>query len=95
LSTELEEDFSNQEELDFYSELIITAENSKIINAAYQAIYPETTLMITTRGKTSIEIKNDYTLVLKFFAADFISLRAMIGSYLRWVEAAISAIMTK
>ncbi|MBN1328022.1 MAG: hypothetical protein JXA54_00990 [Candidatus Heimdallarchaeota archaeon] len=95
MSIELEDDFSNDEELNFYSELTIFSDDSKIINAAYQAILPETIIVITPRGKTSIEMKNDSTLMLKFFAADFISLRAMIGSYLRWIDAALSTIMTK
>jgi len=95
LSLDLEEESSNEEELNFYSELIITTINTKILDAVYEAIYPETTVVISSRGRTSIEIQDTNKLILKFFATDFISLRAMIGSYLRWVDAAISSILTK
>ncbi len=78
--------------MEFTSELIIQTENSREIKAVYQALKPETTVMITPRGKTDIKMKDKNTLVMYFFAADFISLRAMISSYIRWIETAFSSI---
>jgi len=78
--------------MEFTSELVIRSENSEEINAVYQSLKPETTVMITPRGKTDIKMKDKYTLVMYFFAADFISLRAMISSYIRWIETAFSSI---
>ena len=88
---------TNNESIDknsmkFSSKLIINSADEKAINAAYNAIKPETTVMITPRGKAEIKIKDKNTLVMEFYASDFISLRAMLGSYLRWIETGISSI---
>ncbi|NHJ32647.1 MAG: hypothetical protein FK732_07285 [Asgard group archaeon] len=78
--------------MEFTSELILKSENIEEIKAVYDALKPETTVMITPRGKAEIKIQDERTLVLNFFAVDFISLRAMISSYIRWVETAFSSI---
>ncbi|MBK5113782.1 MAG: hypothetical protein KGD59_00140 [Candidatus Heimdallarchaeota archaeon] len=78
--------------MEFTSELIIQSESSEEIAAVYNALKPETSVMINPRGKTDIKIKDKNTLVMSFFAVDFISLRAMISSYLRWIETAFSSI---
>lgn len=80
------------ESMEFTSELIIKSDNPDEIKAVYNALKPETTVMISSRGKTNIKIQNEKTLIMYFFAADFISLRAMISSYLRWIETAFSSI---
>jgi tRNA threonylcarbamoyladenosine modification (KEOPS) complex Pcc1 subunit len=77
---------SDNSQTDFYSELIIKAVDPKKIIAAYEAIKPETSVIISQRGKTNIFLLDDETLKMEFFAADFVSLRAMLGSYLRWLE---------
>ena len=80
--------------MEFTSELIIKSENPEEILAAYNALKPETKVMITSRGKADIKIKDEKTLNMYFYAADFISLRAMISSYLRWIDTAFSSIRT-
>jgi tRNA threonylcarbamoyladenosine modification (KEOPS) complex Pcc1 subunit len=77
---------------DFYSELFIESANSKLIAAAFEAIKPETEVIITQRGKTSISIVSENELKMEFIADDFVSLRAMLGSYLRWLETVFSSI---
>lgn len=72
--------------MDFTSSLKIKCSDSKKITAAYNAIKPETIVMITQRGKTEILLKNEHTIIMNFYAADFISLRAILSSYLRWFE---------
>ena len=78
--------------MNFYSELIVKSSQPNELKAAYDAIKPETSIIITTRGKCDIEIINEQTLKMKFFATDFISLRAMLGSYIRWLDAALNSI---
>lgn len=87
-----EETLNIPESMEFTSELIIKSENPDEIKAVYNALKPETTVMISPRGKTDIKIQDEKTLIMYFFAADFISLRAMISSYLRWIETAFSSI---
>ncbi|MHA1220963.1 MAG: KEOPS complex subunit Pcc1 [Candidatus Heimdallarchaeota archaeon] len=72
--------------------MTISTENPKAILAAYHAIQPETMVMITQRGKAAVEMTDDQTLIMKFHATDFISLRAMLGSYIRWLDVAFSSI---
>ena len=76
----------------FSSKLIIKSSDENAIDAAYNAIKPETTVMITPRGKAEIKIKDKNTIIMEFYATDFISLRAMLGSYLRWIETGITSI---
>ena len=78
--------------MEFTSELIIKTENQDEIKAFNKARKPEKNVMISPRGKTDIKIQDEKTLIMYFFAADFISLRAMISSYLRWIETAFSSI---
>lgn len=82
----------NSNSLNFTSKLVIKSADENVIDAAYKAVKPETTVVITTRGKAEIEIKNKNTLIMRFYAVDFISLRALLSSYLRWIETGISAI---
>jgi tRNA threonylcarbamoyladenosine modification (KEOPS) complex Pcc1 subunit len=77
---------------DFTSELTLKSSDSKKIFAAYNAIKPETSVIISQRGKTEIFMENEFTIKMKFYSADFISLRAMLGSYLRWLEVAFSSL---
>ncbi len=78
--------------MQFSSKLVIKSIDERAIEAAYRAIKPETTVMLTPRGKAEIIIKDKNTLIMEFYASDFISLRAMLGSYLRWIETGISSI---
>jgi tRNA threonylcarbamoyladenosine modification (KEOPS) complex Pcc1 subunit len=63
-----------------------------LIEAIYQAIHPETQVNISERGKTTIRKISETTIQLSFFAKDFVSLRAMIGSFLRWIDTAEQSI---
>ncbi|NHJ85268.1 MAG: hypothetical protein FK734_07385 [Asgard group archaeon] len=88
-------DNSNNEEqfeMNYTARLEITANNPSDITALYEAILPETTVVISSRGKTIIEMKSDTCLELVFLAADFVSLRAMINSYIRWLDAGYNSI---
>ncbi|NHJ46738.1 MAG: hypothetical protein FK733_03010 [Asgard group archaeon] len=84
---------SEKSQSDFYSELIIKAVDPKKIIAAYEAIKPETSVIITQRGKTNIYLLDDETLKMEFYATDFVSLRAMLGSYLRWLETVFDSLI--
>ena len=87
------EEILNENSLkDFTSELIIKSSDSKKIKAAYKAIKPETSVIISQRGKTEIILENEFTIKMKFYSNDFISLRAMLGSYLRWLEVAFGSL---
>ncbi|MHA1558078.1 MAG: KEOPS complex subunit Pcc1 [Candidatus Heimdallarchaeota archaeon] len=77
---------TNKHSFDFTTELVIKSLSSKEITAIHSAIYPETQVEISTRGKAEI------TIGMVFSAIDFISLRAMVSSYLRWIDAAISSL---
>lgn len=83
---------TNNHSFDFTSELIIKSLSNKEITAIHSAIYPETTVEISSRGKAEIFIEGDNCLRMVFSAIDFISLRAMVSSYLRWIDAAISSL---
>ncbi len=83
---------TNKHSFDFTSELVIKSLSSKEITAIHSAIYPETQVEISTRGKAEITIEDDNCLRMVFSAIDFISLRAMVSSYLRWIDAAISSL---
>ena len=48
--------------MEFTSELIIKSENPDEIKAVYNALKPETTVMISLRGKTDIKIQDEKTL---------------------------------
>jgi len=77
----------------FKAELIATSSrNNRQIFSAYYAIKPETSVELSERGTVIIELLKDQTLVLTFFAQDFISLRAMVCSYIRWLNAAIETV---
>ncbi len=83
---------TNKHSFDFTSELVIKSLSNKEITAIHSAIYPETTVEISSRGKAEIFIEEDNCLRMVFSAIDFISLRAMVSSYLRWIDAAISSL---
>ncbi len=82
----------NNHSFSFISELVIKSLSNKEITAIYSAIYPETTVEISSRGKAEIFIEDGICLRMVFSAIDFISLRAMVSSYLRWIDAAISSL---
>lgn len=82
----------DDDNMDFYSELTLKSSQPDKLKAAFDAIKPETTVIITSRGKCDIEIIDEETLKMYFYATDFISLRAMLGSYLRWLDAALETI---
>ena len=71
---------------------MIKSLSEKEIKAIHSAIHPETTVEINARGRAEICIHEDNQLRVVFEAIDFISLRAMISSYLRWIDAAISSL---
>lgn len=83
---------ANTNSFDFTSELIIKSLSNKEMKAIHSAIYPETTVEISTRGKAEIFIEEENYLRMVFSAIDFISLRAMVSSYLRWIDASISSL---
>ena len=85
-------ELSDLKSLKFTSELSLKATSSKKIKAIYSAIQPETKVLITPRSNVEISLKNQKTIELKFFASDFVSLRAILASYLYWLDAIISSL---
>jgi tRNA threonylcarbamoyladenosine modification (KEOPS) complex Pcc1 subunit len=85
---------SKEDSLDFpfTANLLISSANKQEIKAVFDAIYPETKVDINQRGKAKIEKIGHEQLRMIFLAQDFISLRAMMSSYLRWIEAAFSSL---
>ena len=83
---------NNQQKFQFTSELILNSPNKKEIESIFLAIKPETSVEINERGNAVITRFDENTVKMNFFAVDFISLRAMISSYLRWIEAITSTI---
>ncbi|NHJ03625.1 MAG: hypothetical protein EAX90_02300 [Candidatus Heimdallarchaeota archaeon] len=90
---EFQEKNANSEvSFEFKSELILKSLTKREALAIYKAIKPETEVEISSRGKTEIILDDDNFIRMIFSAADFISLRAMLGSYLRWIEAVLSSL---
>jgi tRNA threonylcarbamoyladenosine modification (KEOPS) complex Pcc1 subunit len=79
-------------EFPFTAKLVISSSNKQEIKAVFDAIFPETTVEINQRGKAEIKKIDEENFSMEFSATDFISLRAMMSSYLRWIEAALSSI---
>ncbi|MHA1244565.1 MAG: KEOPS complex subunit Pcc1 [Candidatus Heimdallarchaeota archaeon] len=79
-------------EFPFTANLVISSVNKQEIKAVFDAIFPETKVEINQRGKAEIIKIDDENFRMVFSATDFISLRAMMSSYLRWIEAALSSI---
>lgn len=77
---------------EFTSELVLKSLSENEAQAIFNAIKPETEVEINERGKAEIILENGKNIKMKFSAIDFISLRAMLGSYLRWIEAVLSSI---
>ena len=76
----------------FTSELFLKTLTKEEAEAIFDAIKPETEVEINERGKAEIFLENENQIKMIFSAVDFISLRAMLGSYLRWIEAVLSSI---
>ncbi|MFW9922734.1 MAG: KEOPS complex subunit Pcc1 [Candidatus Thorarchaeota archaeon] len=76
----------------FLAELLIRNLSQKELTAIYTALKPETTVDINDRARANIKIEDDNHLRLIFTAEDFISLRAILGSYLRWIDATINTV---
>ena len=83
---------TNKNSFNFKSELVIKSLMKNEIEAIHSAIHPETTVEINSRGRAEISVEENNQLRMVFEAIDFISLRAMISSYLRWIDAAISSL---
>ncbi|MHA1125533.1 MAG: KEOPS complex subunit Pcc1 [Candidatus Heimdallarchaeota archaeon] len=83
---------NNSSEFPFTANLVITSSNKQEIKAIFNAIFPETTVEINQRGKAEIQKIDEENFNMVFSATDFISLRAMMSSYLRWIEAAVSSL---
>ena len=79
-------------EFPFTANLVISSSNKQEIKAVFEAIFPETKVEINQRGKAEIIKIDNENFRMEFSASDFISLRAMMSSYLRWIEAAVSSI---
>ncbi|MEA2069712.1 MAG: KEOPS complex subunit Pcc1 [Asgard group archaeon] len=75
----------------FHSTLLLTVETPSIASTIFTAIHPETMVDISSRGKTNIFLKNDKQIQFEFIAKDFVSLRAMLGSFLRWIDVVLSS----
>ena len=75
----------------FSAGLVIKNLSHLQIKAIHNAIKPETTVEVSTRAKAEISIEEE-KLKMDFFAKDFVSLRAILGSYLRWLEVAIKSV---
>ena len=88
----LEEEQTKNNSFNFKSELVIKSLMENEIKAIHSAIHPETTVEISSRGRAKICVEEANQLRMVFEAIDFISLRAMISSYLRWIDAAISSL---
>lgn len=83
-----------ENEFIFSAEFTIHIDAQQQLRAAYKAIKPETTVEISSRGTTKIELVDSRTLKLIFLAKDFTTLRAMVSSYLRWMDVATRSIAT-
>ena len=88
----LAEEQIKNDSFNFKSVLVIKSLMENEIKAIHSAIHPETTVEINSRGRAKISVEENNQLRMVFEAIDFISLRAMISSYLRWIDAAISSL---
>jgi len=80
--------------LEFTSELILTLETPEEAKTIYEALSPETRVTISPRSRCNIALRGNNQIVLQFIAADFVSLRAMLSSFFRWIDAAYSSIQS-
>ncbi|MBD3192459.1 MAG: hypothetical protein GF308_17600 [Candidatus Heimdallarchaeota archaeon] len=78
----------------FSAEFTLQMDDPKQLQAAYKAIQPETMVEISTRGRTEIQLLDHQTLKMTFLAKDFTTLRAMVSSYLRWIDVVTRSIAT-
>jgi tRNA threonylcarbamoyladenosine modification (KEOPS) complex Pcc1 subunit len=83
---------TSKKQFPFHSTLELTTANTKEIIAVFKAINPETTVEVSPRSQVTAQLKNENTLIVRFEADDFISLRASVSSFLRWIEAATKTI---
>ncbi|MHA1629725.1 MAG: KEOPS complex subunit Pcc1 [Candidatus Heimdallarchaeota archaeon] len=85
---------AHPQEQEFSSELVLTLNDSREVETIYQALYPETIVTISPRSRCTIEKQNSNQLVLRFYATDFVSLRAILSSFFRWIDAAYESIQS-
>ena len=81
-----------EEDFIYKSELLLKSLSKKEVEAIHNAIEPETKVDVSPRGKAEIIIINESTLQMIFQAVDFVSLRAILGSYLRWLDGALKSL---